>query len=446
MELLPLFVDFISWESDEEKVAVLLTPADKGYDLTLHTKSGKNIFKIGDVSNTDNFRENAICAFSTILSKFVEKNSGFTPTIIIQYYCPDDSYILYYNLNKKDSTIFYTPTNKGLEHLKKLVNLNKVDLLFNSSKVIFLNFYNEPLEMIGIPASISKMKIYNADAIITGDGSVFMYDSTIDGYIRLIPLDGTVFINTNKKFFGEKIQISNFKVTLLLEVTEKKSKYMFHRCYEIKSKPDTLITTNIVKELCEKNKVDRIVLPNGKIYWFDSDTKELASCRLHDGIIFDEITQMNVEFKYGNILPTDPKSRFSFLKHTDQKEGLSQSELALANEVDHYNTFVLPDGEYVDFLTQEKFCVKNGEVVKQIKAKYVVLSGFDRTTEDFKIDFLNRHKNGECIICPESGLIYKLTEKGDITTIKIKPDECYKDAFSNYTYKVNKDYKLILTL
>lgn len=343
----------------------------------------------------------------------------------VSLYRSGKNFILEYN-SKIQSLSIYNLDSKNFE---KLLHIDSL-FIFSDIKKKECEFEVYTSESFCAHSTLIEQLTPN-QFLITGYGAVFFNDKNVENdnyddndnynyndndencYILWTPPSGTIFKHS---VTSQLIEICDNKIYNIRE--EPNIKYMFYRCI-----PDHEISTiapELISELCKKHNVNRVVNQNSFIYWIDSETGKLAELKLGDGKIFDELTQMNVEFKNGRISAKDPKARISIVNHS-----LTCQDYKDVPGLDYIRYSDLEDGEYTDYCTDNKFAVKDGKLVHEIITTYLIFPEFYPNSEK-NLEILKENE----ILCLKSKRIYKLSLDDKVISSQAKFNCYYQDCNS----------------
>lgn len=440
MEFLPLLTHFAFGENKgrEYKLVVSCCAKTREDDLPLYrvsveTKTDNFVLYSQDYEyrNLNNaIRYVMIDVLKLQLKKyFIEKQLPITKVNIY----PSEKFILEYN----SSTLSVFVDNSDVELIKKLTKLADLDI-FDNREIREYDFDVYTMNYQGRHKILMENLRENA-VLITGDGKVFFYEERINGYIFWTPPHGTIFKHIET---AQCIEISGgniYSVQLKTQTKERETvKYMFYRHHIPYNNSESSITDKFIIELCEKNNVDRIVFQNSKVRWVDSDTGKLVECYIGTGKIFDTITNMEVEFKNGKVAPRDPKVKIG-IKYSYYLYDFDDYQF------DYIKADDLPDGEYKDCITNEKFQVKDGKIVDQkpVISEYSIFPNFEAATDNIQMNFLRKlPSNKIAILCLSSKNIYKLSEDNTIVKKKAEVNCRYNDNDIVY-YLADEGVKIV---
>lgn len=328
------------------------------HNASLTVFSNKNFL----LTTKGNFEEIYVKLFA-FLCKFIGEyfQKKFSSLNSVECYTGEYNAI-YYRENKLTIQI-----NKNEEKLNELKDLKLFDINDFTKKEFIVDFriIDKDLFFIDNEYRISEYIKSGKPYLIGQNG--FALTKWQNFYIFFEPQPNTIFHPIEKQSIriGEDMKIETIDETIKTKETkESKIKYGF-----VRRKGYDNYNENIVKFLLNKHKVDRLFDQCCNIYWIDPDCG-LIKFTLEKDKMFDEITQTDVNFIHQYISYNDPKARISMMP----KDIYGAKTLLWTddNAIDFYHPRCLPDGEYIDCLTNKKFKVKNG-LIQEKEVKYHLL-------------------------------------------------------------------------
>lgn len=252
--------------------------------------------------------------------------------------------------------------------LQKLKSISKFDWsVFHNTSFDFevVDFKNNDRKICQL-----NSKSCSVDAYITRDGYVVSCDKVNDCYIFRKPREKTYVDHSKTKDYvqfvdGHIIQYKYFDSSQ--EKEEKiKSKNTEKPKFVFKHFTGITLSEKEIKSILEKYKADRIITQRGNMLWIDQFTNNVATSIISkdDQTLFDEATKTNVRFLYSSLHPRDPRIRAT-IGPVDAIKGFQYDIDIVFSDGGCYgensNRF---NGEYIDYITKEKFEMKDGKVIR----------------------------------------------------------------------------------
>lgn len=357
-DLLTCFQHFVGDARNEEIKLIISQPQDK--------KSTRLTYNLRSESLSFVYTELTIEKFRTIfLEEFCNQLRNYMLKIFkkIEIEVTSNFFAFTFDENTGHAVLKFSLSSGGLQKLKTISTFDW--RVFDKTSFDF--------EVVGFKSNDRKIRQLNSkscliDAYITRDGYVVSRDRNNDFYIFWKPIEKTYVHHSKTKeyvqFVGDHIvqykYFDSSEEKVKPKTTEKPKVVFMHVSYRHMSVEE-------IKSILEKYKADRIIDKEGKMWWIDQFTNTVANSVISkdDQTLFDEATKTNVRFLYSALHPRDPRIRAT-IGPIDANKALQYGidivftdiECCFGEDSDRFN------GEYIDYITKEKFKVNDGKVIR----------------------------------------------------------------------------------